>query len=222
MNTRFITASLVAIALGGLSTACATKGFVKQQVGDVNSKVDTLSQSVEATQEQTKANAGKISQVDQQTQAAQAAATAAGRAADAADAKAGAAGALAGDLDKAARRLVYTVVISEAQGNFKLGAANLPAEAKAKIDELVAKLQTNPQAVYFEIEGHTDSTGTKELNDKLGLDRAEGVKRYLYEKYQIPLHKVNVISYGSDKPFASNDTREGRAQNRRVVIKVLQ
>ena len=54
-----------------------------------------------------------------------------------------------------------------------------------------------------------------------GLERAEAVQRYLYEQYQIPLHKMNVISYGEDKPAAPNKTKAGRAQNRRVVIKVL-
>ena len=57
--------------------------------------------------------------------------------------------------------------------------------------------------------------------DGLGLARAENVKRYLYETYQIPLHKINVISYGEDKPVAPNTNKDGRAQNRRVVIKVL-
>ena len=47
------------------------------------------------------------------------------------------------------------------------------------------------------------------------------MKRYLYEQYQIPLHKMNVISYGEEKPVAPNKTKAGRAQNRRVVIKVL-
>ena len=51
--------------------------------------------------------------------------------------------------------------------------------------------------------------------------RAEAVKRYLYEQHQVPLHKINVISYGEEKPVAPNNTRDGRAQNRRVVIKVL-
>ena len=53
------------------------------------------------------------------------------------------------------------------------------------------------------------------------MERAEAVKRYLYEQHQIPLHKMNVISYGEEKPVAPNKTRDGRAQNRRVVIKIL-
>ena len=64
-------------------------------------------------------------------------------------------------------------------------------------------------------------TGDAVMNERLGLARAEAVKRYLYEHHQIPLHKINVISYGEEKPVAPNNTRVGRAQNRRVVIKVL-
>jgi outer membrane protein OmpA-like peptidoglycan-associated protein len=63
--------------------------------------------------------------------------------------------------------------------------------------------------------------GDKTFNESLGMERAEAVKRYLYEQHQIPLHKMNVISYGEEKPIAPNTNREGRAQNRRVVVKVL-
>jgi outer membrane protein OmpA-like peptidoglycan-associated protein len=97
----------------------------------------------------------------------------------------------------------------------------LPAEAKARIDEVVKQLKGNPNGAYVEVEGYTDNRGDKAHNDKLGLDRAESVKRYLYEEHQIPLHRISVISYGSDKPIAPNTTKAGRAQNRRVVIKVL-
>ena len=55
----------------------------------------------------------------------------------------------------------------------------------------------------------------------LGEERAEQVKRYLYEAHQVPLHKMNVISYGEEKPVSPNNTKAGRAQNRRVVIRVL-
>ena len=83
------------------------------------------------------------------------------------------------------------------------------------------QLKAEPNGGYIEIEGHTDNAGAKELNQRLGLERAENVKRYLYEQHQVPLHKINVISYGEEKPVAPNKTKDGRAQNRRVVIKVL-
>jgi outer membrane protein OmpA-like peptidoglycan-associated protein len=47
------------------------------------------------------------------------------------------------------------------------------------------------------------------------------VKRYLHEQHQMPLHKMNVISYGEEKPVAPNNTRAGRAKNRRVVVRVM-
>ncbi|HYE87289.1 MAG TPA: OmpA family protein, partial [Vicinamibacterales bacterium] len=96
-----------------------------------------------------------------------------------------------------------------------------PADATGAIDTMVNQLKADKKAVWVEIEGHTDNTGDKAYNEKLGQARAEAVKRYLYEKHQIPLHKINVISYGEEKPVAPNNTRAGRAQNRRVVIKVL-
>ena len=155
------------------------------------------------------------------TDQANSAASTAQNSATAAQNSANAAGARAAAVETAAKRLIFQVVISDAEGNFKLGKSELPDEVRAKLDELATKLKADPNGQYIEIEGHTDSTGTKLVNDKLGLERAENVKRYLYETYQIPLHKINVISYGEDKPVAPNTTRDGRAQNRRVVIKVL-
>jgi len=217
-------AGLIAVGL----PACATKKFVRQGVGEVNKKVDALGQSVEETQERTKRNEGAISDVDKKAQSAQGAADQARQAANAAgnDAKlasnrANEVGVRTDALDKASKRLVYEVVISEDQGQFKFGKVDLPDQAKARLDEMVNKLKADPNGAWFEIEGHTDAIGGKEINEKIGLERAEAVKRYLFEQHQIPLHKMNVISYGMDKPVASNKTKDGRAQNRRVVIRVL-
>jgi outer membrane protein OmpA-like peptidoglycan-associated protein len=224
MKNLVLGVSVMAMALAG-TTGCATKKFVRGQVGEVNDKVESVSKSLEETQERTKANEAKITEVDQRAQAAAQAAdtkaTAAGQQASAAATAAESANALATAVDKASKRLVYEVVLSEDQGNFKFGKAALPEEAQTQIDQLVEKLKAEPNGAYIEIEGHTDSTGPKELNYELGLERAENVKRYLYEHHQVPLHKINVISYGEDKPVAPNKTRQGRAQNRRVVIKVL-
>jgi len=225
---RFFMAVPIAMLVVGGSTACATKKFVRTSVGEVNDKVDSLGKSVEETQERTRRNEGRISEVDQKAQAAAQSAqqantaaaqanTAAGQAASAANV----AGGKADAIDKASRRLVYEVVLSEDQGNFKFGKTTLPDEAKQKIDEMVAQLKQDPKNIYLEIEGHTDNIGPKTINDKVGLERAQAVQRYLYEQYQVPLHKMNIISYGQEKPVAPNKTKEGRAQNRRVVIKVL-
>jgi peptidoglycan-associated lipoprotein len=226
MRKMILATSLTLVTAVG--SACASKGYVNTRVGEVDSKVTTLSGSLEETQARTKTAEGRISEVDQKAGAAQSAADSAASAASAADAKALAAANAAKTADErseavaaASRRMVYEVVLSEDQGKYKLGKADLPDEAKTRIDELVNQLKADPKGVYFEIEGHTDSTGSPAVNDKLGYDRADMVKRYLYESHQIPLHKINVISFGEKKPVAPNNTRDGRAQNRRIVIRVL-
>ena len=228
MLRKFLVAvPITVLAIGG-STACATKKFVRQNVGEVNEKVDSMGRSLEETQERTRKNEGRITEVDAKAAAAGQSARAANDAAVAANSAAAAAAKVGTEasskvdtIDKASKRLVYEVVLSEDQGNFKFGKTALPDEAKQKLDEMVAQMKQDPKNIYLEIEGHTDSIGAPATNEKIGLQRAEAVKRYLYEQYQIPLHKMNVISYGKDKPIAPNKTKAGRAQNRRVVIKVL-
>jgi len=227
MKRVVLAVPLLALALGG-TTACATKKFVRGEVGQVNEKVDTLSRSLEETQERTRANEAKIGEVDQKAAAADQKAvaadqraTAAGKSATEARAAADAVNTRADAIEKHAKRIVYEVVLNEEKGNFKFGQATMPATVTPEIDQLVQQLKSNPNGAYIEIEGHTDNAGPKDVNHKLGLERAENVKRYLYETHQVPLHKINVISYGEEKPVAPNKTRDGRAQNRRVVIKVL-
>jgi peptidoglycan-associated lipoprotein len=212
MRTIVLVAAIVALGAG--STACASKGYVRDRVGEVNEKVGTMSDSLEETQERTRQNAARIGEVDDK-------ATSAGRTAEEARMVAGDAAARADALDQANRRLVYEVVLSEDKSRFQFGRATLAPEARAEIDRLVEQLTANPQHLFIEIEGHTDSVGSAAFNERLGMQRAEAVRRYLYEEHNIPLHKMNVISYGQTKPIAPNTTRDGRAQNRRVVVKVL-
>jgi peptidoglycan-associated lipoprotein len=220
MKKLVLVVPVLALALSG-TTACATKKFVRTNVGEVNDKVDTLSKSVEENQERTKANETRIGEVDQRVAQADQKAAQAGSRANEAFTAAEAVNTRADALDKASKRLVYEVVLSEDKGNFKFGKALMPDEAKAELDTLVQQLKSEPKGAYIEIEGHTDSAGSPQGNYRLGLERAENVKRYLYEQHQVPLHRINVISYGEEKPIAPNKTRDGRAQNRRVVIKVL-
>jgi peptidoglycan-associated lipoprotein len=225
MVRKFFMAVPVTLLVVGSTTACATKKFVRTSVGDVNTKVDSLGRSVEETQERTRRNEGRIIEVDQKAQAASQSAQQANQAAMTAQNTATEVGTKAtarfDAIDAANRRLVFEVVLSEDQGNFRFGQTKLPEEAKQRIDEMVKELTQDPKNVFIEIEGHTDDVGDPTINERIGLERAEAVQRYLYEQYQIPLHKMNIISYGEDKPAAPNKTREGRAQNRRVVIKVL-
>ena len=230
MRKSLLAGSIIALSVA-VAPACATKKFVRTEVGTVNSKVDTLGGTVEKTQERVGQNEQRIGSVDQKAEAAGKAAadarSAANTAQSAADKAQASATAVGGRVDTvsaevaASRKLIYEVTISEDQGNFKFGGYELPDQAKASLDQMVGRLKANTQNVFIEIEGHTDNVGSAELNEKLGLERAEAVKRYLYEQHKIPLHKMNVISFGETKPVAPNNTRDGRAMNRRVVLRVL-
>jgi len=228
--------NVCAVAVLGLTIAvvpaCATKKFVRTEVGSVNAKVDTLGASLEETQERTRQNETRTAAVDAKAEAAGRSAAEAGAAAGAAANAAGAAATATRDVDTrltgrvdatetAARRLIYEVTLSEDQGNFGFGGATLPEQAKTRLDQMVTQLKADPKGVFIEVEGHTDNVGQAVYNEHLGLERADMVKRYLYQQHQVPLHKINVISYGEDKPVAPNNTRVGRAQNRRVVVRVM-
>ena len=228
MRKSLIAASLLSLTVA-LAPACATKKYVRTEVGGVNSKVDTLSGTVEQTQGRIQQDEAKIGQVDQKAEAAGKSAETAQNTATAAQQAARQAAARADQVNTdlsaniaAGRKLVYEVTLSEDQGNFKFGKTELPDEAKMRIDAVISQLKGQQgKDVYIEVEGHTDNVGGKDMNYQLGLERAEAVKKYLYSQHQIPLHKINVISYGEEKPVSPNNTRDGRAQNRRVVIRVL-
>jgi peptidoglycan-associated lipoprotein len=227
MRKSLLAASILALSVA-VAPACASKKFVRTEVGNVNSKVDTLTGTVEETQERTRRNEERIGVVDEKAEAAGKSATSARAAADAAasaakevDGKVVTVNNRVTAVEAASRRLIYEVTLSEDQGNFAFNKAELPDAAKARLDQMVTELKADPKGIFIEIEGHTDNVGGNEINERIGMERAEAVKRYLYEQHQVPLHKINVISYGEEKPVAPNNTRDGRAQNRRVVVKVL-
>jgi outer membrane protein OmpA-like peptidoglycan-associated protein len=227
MRNSLFAAALLTLSVA-VAPACATKKFVRTEVGNVNSKVDTLSGTVEETQERTRKNEERIGQVDSKAEEAGRAATSARQAADAAAAAAKTVDGRVTTVDNrvtaveaANRKLIYEVTLSEDQGNFKFGRTELPDEAKARLDTMVQQMKADTKNIFIEIEGHTDNVGSPEINERIGMERAEAVKRYLYEQHQVPLHKMNVISYGEEKPVAPNNKRDGRAQNRRVVVKIL-
>ena len=218
---RIVNMLAVGTIVVGTTTACATKKFVRTEVETVGTRVETLSQSLEATQEATRQNVTRITAVDAKTDQVGIWAKEAQTAASTANSAVAAANAKIEAVDASTKRLVYEVVISEDQGQFKFGSAQLPEPVQQRIDQMIAELKANPRGNYVEIEGHTDSSGDKTVNQRIGEARAEAVKRYLYEAHQVPLHKMNVISWGEDKPVSPNNTRDGRSQNRRVVIRIL-
>jgi outer membrane protein OmpA-like peptidoglycan-associated protein len=88
---------------------------------------------------------------------------------------------------------------------------------KAKLDEVALKMKQDP-AIPALVIGHADSTGNDGINDPLSARRAEAVKKYLVERHSIDASRITTEGRGSREPAASNDTREGRAENRRAVV----
>lgn len=105
--------------------------------------------------------------------------------------------------------------------NFKPGSAVLSVDSKAKLDELATKA-LNAKGYVVEVSGFADATGSVERNRALSQRRADTVIRYLVENHNIPLRRiVTPYGYGESNPVAENNSRTGRAQNRRVEVKLL-
>src|SRR5262249_54046581 len=118
-------------------------------------------------------------------------------------------------------KLLYEKVLTDDKVKFGFNKHELSDTAKAALDEFANDLKKQNQAVYIEIQGHTDNGGSAGYNEKLGPSRAQAVRQYLNKHPQFPPHRINVISYGAAEPIADNKTREGRSQNRRVALVVL-
>ena len=209
MRTLIVPLLAASVALAG----CAKKSFVQREVGEVNKKVDAVSADLEKTQQRVQQNEVRIDAVDKTAQS------------GISEAKGSASAAMtkAQDAEKAAKgKLIYTVTLSNDKVRFPVNKAEVSDEAKALIDEAVAPLVQANRGVFFEIEGHTDNTGDAAYNFKLGEERAMAVRDYIAKKHGIALSRLNVISYGEEKPVAENKTRDERAQNRRVVIRILE
>lgn len=209
MRPIIVTCLLSGVALSG----CATKKYVSREVGEINAKVDTLSAEVEKTQERTRRNEVRIDEV--------------GRMAEAgiAEAKGSAERALvrATEAERAAKgKLIYTVTLSSDKVTFPHNRWTVSDDAKKLIDEAIAQLKAENRGVFFEVEGHTDASGPDGYNQILGERRADAVRNYLHDQHGIALNRIEIISYGESKPVVDNKTRANRAQNRRVVIKVLE
>lgn len=199
---------------------CATKKYVSKEVGAVNQKVETLSDSVERNQERIGRNEESINRQGGEIQRVDAKADEAGQLAASAHDEAERAFQQA---DKAMKgKLLYEVTLSNDKVNFAFNASELSPDAQMLVDELAEKIKADNRGLWIEIEGHTDATGEPAYNKELGLKRATAVRDYLYQAHGIPLHRISVYSFGEDVPVADNTTREGRARNRRVVIKVLE
>ena len=183
-----------AMALSAISLGgCATKDFVREQVAAEDTKV-------QAAQSQIGQHETRLGQLDQATKDALDRATAAGKLAEG--------------------KFLYSMVLSDDSVKFKNDSSKLSPEAQQRLTDFADKLKNDNRNVYLEIQGHTDSRGKDALNARLGEERAEAVRLFM-NQHGVPLNRMATISYGKQDPVANNKTREGRAQNRRVVLIVM-
>ncbi|HWF76215.1 MAG TPA: OmpA family protein [Caulobacteraceae bacterium] len=117
-------------------------------------------------------------------------------------------------------KFLYSMVLSDDSVKFPLDSSRLSPEAETRLADFVTKLSSDNRNVYVEIQGHTDKTGSDATNMRLGEARAEAVRLFMNRK-GVPLNRMATISYGDTSPVAPNNTRAGRAQNRRVVLIVM-
>ncbi len=205
MKTIVLPILVAGVAVSG----CASKKYVSREVGEVNKKVDSISADLEKTQERMQRAEVRIDETQAGVKEAK------GSAQKAWD--------KAVDAEKAAKgKLIYTVTLSNDKVTFPVNRFVVGDDAKRLIDDAIAQLKAENRGVFFEIEGHTDSTGPDAYNDKLGQERATAVRNYLHDQHGIALSRIEVISYGETRPVVDNKTRDNRAQNRRVVINVLE
>jgi outer membrane protein OmpA-like peptidoglycan-associated protein len=185
-------------------SGCATKQYVGEEVSKSSAssekRINEVESQVEATQTKVKEHDSRIAELDKTTREALERAQAAGKLAEG--------------------KFVYSLVLSDDAVKFPVNKHELSQDAEDKLKDFAERLKGENKNVYLEIQGHTDSTGSKEYNLQLGEARAETVRRFL-NKQGIALNRMSTISYGQDEPVDSNKTKDGRAKNRRVVVVVL-
>ena len=216
--TLMVAAALVA------TIGCSSKNYVRQQTTPLINKTNELD-------DLTAKNSNDIKDVDRRAQAGIQAVQA--RAAEV-DQKAVAAG---GSADKAQQTatsanqrvdtLTNTVInldnyrpVVETSVHFGFNKDNLTKEARQAIDELAANV-ANTKGYIITVEGGCDSVGSEDYNYDLSQRRANAVIQYLASEKNVPAHKIYLIGLGKDKPVEPNTTREGRAKNRRVDIRLM-
>lgn len=216
---------VIALAASMAATVgCASKNYVKQQTTPLINKTNELD-------DLTAQNSKAIKDVDARAQAGIQQVNAA---AAAADQKAQAAGQSAAQAQTSADNAVHRVdvlsnavanldnyrIVSESAVHFGFDKDFLTKDAKAELDKLGATVP-NTKGYIITVEGGTDSVGPADYNYALSERRANAVIQYLGQKYNVPPHKIYLIGLGKDKPVQDNKSRDGRAANRRVDIRLM-
>jgi outer membrane protein OmpA-like peptidoglycan-associated protein len=203
---------------------CSTKNYVKQQTTPLINKTNelddmTAKNSKDIKDVDARAQSGiqavntKTAEVDQKALAASQNAASAQQMADTANGRVGVLTNTVANLDN------YRPV-AETSVKFGFNKDNLTPESKTALDQMAGSIAST-KGYIITLEGSTDSIGSAEYNYDLSQRRANSVIQYLATKYNVPAHKIYVIGLGKDKPVETNKTKQGRADNRRVDVRLM-
>ncbi|HEV2645193.1 MAG TPA: OmpA family protein [Acidobacteriaceae bacterium] len=221
VSKTMLAASALMLAL---TTGCSTKNYVRSQTGpliqqtnDLDAKTANTHRSIVDTDQRAQQGiAGAQTAATSADQHAQAA----GQSADAANQSANEAVNRVDTLSGVVANLDNFKPLSDVSVTFGFDKSVLTKSDKAELDAISTNL-ASARGYILEITGGTDSVGDAQYNYQLSQKRADAVVNYLETKYNIPPHKFYLIGIGKDNPVADNSSRAGRAQNRRVDVKLM-
>jgi outer membrane protein OmpA-like peptidoglycan-associated protein len=199
-----------------LLSGCATKDFVLETVAPVQTQVGGLQQRVDGVQQNVERHGQELAALDGRVKVSDERIGALGRALE----QEALARAKATQSVAETAKFAMSTVLKDDRIKFANGRAELRAEGGAELDRVTAQLKTDNKPVFVEIQGHTDGSGSAAYNLRLGLSRAEAVRLHL-ARAGVPLARMATISYGESAPVAPNTSANGRSQNRRVVLVVM-
>ena len=221
-----------------LSFGCATKGYVREQLNPTQARLAETGQRVDAQEAKLRETATQLDASRQRIDAVDTRLGEVGTTASQASARADDASTLARDAKKSAESVSEAVRdmdgrLSSRISNrnrftaletrsvfFEFGRSELKDEAMTSLLEAAKVLKEDPNAVV-ELLGHTDAVGGERANLQLSRDRVDAVVRYLVQKQGVELRRLHTVGLGKAVPVADNNTREGRAKNRRVDVRLL-
>jgi len=219
------TSLVICLAASIVATVgCSSKNYVKSQTTPLITKTNELDDlTAKNTRDikdvDTRTQAGiqavnaKTAEVEQKTQNASQGAQQAQQTADAANGRVGV-------LTNTVANLDNYHAVAETSVKFGFDKDNLTSKAKEALDQLASQIAST-KGYIIALEGGTDSVGSPDYNYDLSQRRANAVIQYLATKYNVPAHKIYVIGLGKDRPVETNKTRTGRADNRRVDVRLM-
>jgi outer membrane protein OmpA-like peptidoglycan-associated protein len=221
MKKRIAVAMALSILVILTSTACATKKYARNRI---NERVTPLEARTGELEETSRRNSQEIARIGENVTEVRGRVERAQSQADAALARAEEAGNKAENVEQNITDLKSNLdrysVQNTATVNFNFDSYHLSPEAQEMLDQLAMQIKDRRNFI-LEIQGFADATGSDVYNNQLTQRRADAVRRYLAEQHNIPLFRMHILGFGELRAVADNTTREGRAQNRRVEVRLL-